>query len=115
MGRRRAGRDRCASSTNGSAPPWPSKRPPRADFWIAPIETVSESEDGFERIYQGSQIVAVWPVELSVRSRMERPIGFQGAPAIKRLKTFHRVARKAYTDSNIAKEQMDSTRKRRKS
>jgi hypothetical protein len=32
-------------------------------FWIAPIETVSESEDGFERIYQGSQIMAMWPVE----------------------------------------------------
>jgi alpha-amylase len=34
-------------------------------FWIAPIETVSESEDGFERIYQGSQMIAVWPVELA--------------------------------------------------
>jgi 4-alpha-glucanotransferase len=34
-------------------------------FWIAPIETVSESEDGYERIYQGSQIIAVWPVELA--------------------------------------------------
>lgn len=34
-------------------------------FWIAPIETVSESEDGFERIYQGSQILAVCPVELT--------------------------------------------------
>jgi len=34
-------------------------------FWIAPIETVSESEDGFERIYQGSQILAVWPVDLA--------------------------------------------------
>jgi alpha-amylase/alpha-mannosidase (GH57 family) len=34
-------------------------------FWIAPIETVSESEEGFERIYQGSQIIAVWPVELA--------------------------------------------------
>jgi len=34
-------------------------------FWIAPIETVSESEDGFERIYQGSQMMAVWPVEIS--------------------------------------------------
>jgi alpha-amylase len=30
------------------------------EFWIAPIETVSESEDGFERVYQGSQILAVW-------------------------------------------------------
>jgi alpha-amylase len=34
-------------------------------FWVAPIETVSESEDGFERVYQGSQILALWPVELT--------------------------------------------------
>ncbi len=33
-------------------------------LWVAPIETVSESEEGFERVYQGSQILAVWPVEL---------------------------------------------------
>jgi 4-alpha-glucanotransferase len=33
-------------------------------FWIAPIETVSESEEGFERIYQGSQVTALWPIEL---------------------------------------------------
>ena len=39
--------------------------PAARNFWIAPIETVSESEDGFERIYQGSQIAAVWPVELA--------------------------------------------------
>ena len=39
--------------------------PGAREFWIAPIETVSESEEGFERIYQGSQIVAVWPVELA--------------------------------------------------
>ena len=25
-----------------------------ADAWWAPIETVSNSEDGFERVYQGS-------------------------------------------------------------
>jgi hypothetical protein len=30
------------------------------DFWVAPIETVSESEEGFERVYQGSQILAIW-------------------------------------------------------
>lgn len=42
---------------------------PRArDFWITPIETVSESEDGFERIYQGSQIMAVWPIELAAEA-----------------------------------------------
>ena len=35
------------------------------EFWIAPIETISESEEGFERVYQGSQILAVWPLELT--------------------------------------------------
>jgi len=38
--------------------------PTAKKFWICPIETVSESEEGFERVYQGSQILAVWPVEL---------------------------------------------------
>lgn len=38
--------------------------PGAREFWICPIETVSESEDGFERIYQGSKIVTVWPVDL---------------------------------------------------
>ena len=39
--------------------------PNAREFWIAPIETVSESEDGFERIYQGSQIAAISPVDLA--------------------------------------------------
>ena len=34
--------------------------PNSAEYWIAPIETVSESETGFERVYQGSQILAIW-------------------------------------------------------
>jgi hypothetical protein len=34
--------------------------PGSENFWIAPVETVSESEDGFERVYQGSQILARW-------------------------------------------------------
>ncbi|MGB2626775.1 MAG: alpha-amylase/4-alpha-glucanotransferase domain-containing protein [Candidatus Acidiferrum sp.] len=34
--------------------------PNAAEYWIAPIETVSESETGFERVYQGSQILAIW-------------------------------------------------------
>jgi hypothetical protein len=38
--------------------------PEARELWIAPIETVSESENGFERVYQGSGIVAVWPVRL---------------------------------------------------
>jgi alpha-amylase len=39
--------------------------PGAGHFWIAPIETVSESEEGFERVYQGSQILAVWPAGLT--------------------------------------------------
>lgn len=42
--------------------------PGAREFWIAPIETVSESEEGFERVYQGSQILAVWPLQLEAGS-----------------------------------------------
>jgi alpha-amylase len=37
---------------------------PGADVWWAPIETVSNSEDGFERVYQGSALLLSWPVRL---------------------------------------------------
>ena len=36
-----------------------------SQIWISPIETVSESEEGFERVYQGSQILGVWNVTLN--------------------------------------------------
>ncbi len=36
---------------------------PEPRWWIAPIETVSQSETGFERVYQGSAILAVWEIE----------------------------------------------------
>ncbi len=35
---------------------------PRPRWWIVPIETISQSELGFERVYQGSAILAVWKV-----------------------------------------------------
>jgi 4-alpha-glucanotransferase len=38
-------------------------------LWVAPIETISESEEGFERVYQGSQILALWPAELAIGER----------------------------------------------
>ena len=41
---------------------------PAADAWWAPIETVSNSEDGFERVYQGSGAAAV------VADRGSRPV-----------------------------------------
>jgi alpha-amylase len=37
------------------------------EFWVAPIETVSESEGGFERVYQGSQILALWRPSLTTQ------------------------------------------------
>ncbi len=36
---------------------------PQPRWWIVPIETVSQSESGFERVYQGSAILAVWKVD----------------------------------------------------
>jgi hypothetical protein len=41
--------------------------PAAEKFWVAPIETVSESEEGFERVYQGSQILAVWRPDLTAQ------------------------------------------------
>jgi 4-alpha-glucanotransferase len=35
-----------------------------SQLWISPVETVSESEEGFERVYQGSQILGVWNATL---------------------------------------------------
>ncbi|HJP89327.1 MAG TPA: alpha-amylase/4-alpha-glucanotransferase domain-containing protein [Candidatus Limnocylindrales bacterium] len=40
-----------------------------ADAWIAPIETVSNSEAGFERVYQGSALLMSWPVTLAPGAR----------------------------------------------
>ena len=41
--------------------------PGAKEFWVAPIETVSESEEGFERVYQGSQILALWHPPLAAQ------------------------------------------------
>lgn len=38
-------------------------RPSVDGWWIVPIETISQSESGFERVYQGSAILAVWKIE----------------------------------------------------
>ncbi len=42
-----------------------SSAEPAARTWWSPIETISNSEFGFERVYQGSALVFVWPVELA--------------------------------------------------
>jgi alpha-amylase len=42
---------------------------PAADAWIAPIETISNSEAGFERVYQGSALVLTWLFDLAPAAR----------------------------------------------
>jgi alpha-amylase len=41
---------------------------PAATFWRFPVETVSQSEGGFERTYQGSSVTAVWPLSLKANA-----------------------------------------------
>jgi hypothetical protein len=36
-----------------------------ADAWWAPVETVSNSESGFERVYQGGGLLLSWPLDLA--------------------------------------------------
>ncbi len=42
---------------------------PPADAWWAPIETISNSEAGFERAYQGSALLLSWPLRLEPGAR----------------------------------------------
>ena len=56
---------RSAMATTGSASPSARSREPAADAWWSPIETVSNSESGFERVYQGSSLLFSWPLRLS--------------------------------------------------
>jgi len=39
------------------------------DAWFAPIETISNSESGFERVYQGSVLLLSWPIRLAAGER----------------------------------------------
>jgi alpha-amylase len=42
---------------------------PPADAWWAPIETISNSESGFERVYQGCGLLLSWPRRLDPGER----------------------------------------------
>jgi len=42
---------------------------PAAEAWIAPIDTISNSEAGFERVYQGSALLLSWPIRLGPGER----------------------------------------------
>lgn len=36
-----------------------------AEAWWAPVETISNSESGFERVYQGAGLLLSWPLSLA--------------------------------------------------
>ncbi|HYH92316.1 MAG TPA: alpha-amylase/4-alpha-glucanotransferase domain-containing protein [Candidatus Saccharimonadales bacterium] len=45
-----------------------------ADAWWAPVETVSNSESGFERVYQGSGLLLSWPIALGPGDSVRRSV-----------------------------------------
>ncbi len=49
-------------------------------LWRLPVETISNSEDGFERIYQASCIVPRWRVRLEPGQSWEVGLHFQLSP-----------------------------------
>ncbi len=57
-----------------------------ADAWWAPIDTVSNSEDGFERMYQGSALLLSWPVRLGPGESWTRTVAHGVATARDRAK-----------------------------
>jgi hypothetical protein len=42
-----------------------------ASLWRAPVETVSQSEAGFERVYQSSMVMPIWRLSLSAAKSWE--------------------------------------------
>ena len=55
---------------------------PAARLTWYPVETVSNSEGGFERVYQGSSILFRWPVELAPGARVTRTVRFDVTQSI---------------------------------
>jgi alpha-amylase len=46
-------------------------------LWRFPIETVSLSEAGFEKIYQGSSVVPLWDIHLAPQADLDLKIGIE--------------------------------------
>ena len=75
-GRRRARQPRRARAATGVDDARPGQRlhrrrgrdhacPSRPTLWWAPVETISNSEAGFERVYQGAGLLLSWPLALA--------------------------------------------------
>jgi len=61
----RAGIERLAQGNDWLGVQIDTRISPACDAWWAPIETVSNSEEGFERVYQGSALLVSWVVDLA--------------------------------------------------
>lgn len=57
---------------------------PAARLTWYPVETVSNSEAGFERVYQGSSLLARWPVSLAPGESTTRAIRFRAVQSVDR-------------------------------
>ena len=57
---------------------------PPADAWHAPIETVSNSEAGFERVYQGGALLLSWLVRIAAGESWSASIEHRAAVAVDR-------------------------------
>jgi alpha-amylase len=57
---------------------------PAADAWWAPIETISNSEAGFERVYQGGALLLSWQVRLEPGALFTATIKHQARVAVDR-------------------------------
>ncbi len=57
--------DRLAQGNNWLGVQLATTLAPASDAWHAPIETVSNSEAGFERVYQGSALLLSWVIRLA--------------------------------------------------
>jgi alpha-amylase len=65
-----------------------------AELWWAPVETVSNSEAGFERVYQGMGLLVGWPLRLAAGGRRSVTIAHIATATRDRAKE-ERAARKA--------------------
>jgi alpha-amylase len=53
-----------------------------AFWWLCPIFSVSQSEDGFEKVYQGSSIMPVWELDLKTSSSWECSVALGLRPLV---------------------------------
>jgi alpha-amylase len=55
-----------------------------AAVWWAPVETISNSESGFERVYQGSGLLLSWPLALAPSASFSVRVGHVVTTAVDR-------------------------------